>query len=105
MDSKTLSLVWLWDHVNCNTGQQPYLSHHATASQRTVNVVDDLVSDPAIVLQDVEVLGADSGGNLLRDREQLRKGVVRDVCELLAVVLGDDELGVLLSILGVLSYV
>lgn len=58
----------------------------------TVNVVDDLVSNPAVVLQDVEVLGAGSKGNLLGYREELGQRVIRNVCELLAVMLGNDEL-------------
>lgn len=58
----------------------------------TVNVVDDLVSNPAVVLQDVEVLGAGSEGNLLGYREELGQRVIRNVCELLAVMLGNDEL-------------
>jgi hypothetical protein len=55
-------------------------------------MVDLLVGNPAVVLQDVKVLCANSRGNLLGDGQQLGQGVVGDVCELLAVVLGDDEL-------------
>ena len=57
-----------------------------------MNVINLLVSDPAIVLQDVEILCSDSGSNLLRNRKELCERVVRDVCELLAVELGDDKL-------------
>ena len=60
--------------------------------RHTVNVVNLLVRDPAIVLQDVEVLCSHGGSDLLRNRQELCEGVVGDVCELLAVVLGDDEL-------------
>ena len=55
-------------------------------------MIDLLVGNPAVVLQDVEILCADGRGNLLGDGQQLGEGVVGDVCELLAVVLGDDEL-------------
>ena len=58
----------------------------------TVNVINLLVSDPAIVLQDVEVLCTDGGSDLLCNRKELCEGVVGDVCELLAVKLGDDKL-------------
>jgi hypothetical protein len=57
-----------------------------------VNVVDLLVCDPAIVLQDVEVLRSNGGSDLLCNRKELCKVVVGDVCELLAVELGDDKL-------------
>lgn len=70
-----------------------------------MDVPNNLVGDFAVVLQDVEVLGAGGGGNLLCNREQLREGLVGDVCELLTVVLGDDELRVFLSTLGVVSYI
>lgn len=55
-------------------------------------MVNDLVGDPAVVLKDVEVLGSNSGGDLLCNGEELGERVVRDVCELLAVELGNDEL-------------
>ena len=55
-------------------------------------MIDLLVGNPAVVLQDVEILCADGRGNLLGDGQQLGEAVVGDVCELLAVVLGDDEL-------------
>ena len=55
-------------------------------------MVDLLVGDPAVVLQDVKVFCADGRGDLLGDGQQLGEAVVGDVCELLAVVLGDDEL-------------
>ena len=63
-----------------------------TTGKLTVDMVDLLVSNPAVVLQDVEVLCANGRGNLLGDGQQLGQRVVGDVCELLAVVLGDDEL-------------
>jgi hypothetical protein len=73
------------------------VSHHlflfsGHGQKLTVDMVDLLVGDPAVVLQDVEVLCANGSGNLLGDGQQLGEAVVRDVCELLAVVLGDDEL-------------
>jgi len=57
-----------------------------------VNVVDLLVCNPAVVLQDVKVLCSNGGSDLLCDRKELCEGVVGDVCELLAVELGNDEL-------------
>ena len=63
-----------------------------TTGKLTVDMVDLLVGNPAVVLQDVEILCADGRGNLLGDGQQLGEAVVGDVCELLAVVLGDDEL-------------
>lgn len=57
-----------------------------------MDMIDLLVGNPAVVLQDVEILCADGRGNLLGDGQQLGEAVVGDVCELLAVVLGDDEL-------------
>jgi hypothetical protein len=57
-----------------------------------VNVVDLLVCDPAIVLQDVEVLRSNGGSDLLCNGKELCEVVVGDVCELLAVEFGDDEL-------------
>jgi hypothetical protein len=63
-----------------------------TTGKLTVDMVDLLVGNPAVVLQDVEVLCANGRGNLLGDGQQLGQRVVGDVCELLAVVLGDDEL-------------
>lgn len=58
----------------------------------TVNVVDLLVCNPAVVLQDVEVLRSNGGSNLLCHRKELGEMVVGDVCELLAVELGNDKL-------------
>ena len=58
----------------------------------TVNVVDLLVCNPAVVLQDVEVLRSNGGSNLLCNGKELCEGVVGDVCELLAVELGNDKL-------------
>lgn len=57
-----------------------------------MNVVNLLVCDPAIVLQDVEVLGSNGGSDLLCNGKELDQGVVGDICELLAVELGDDKL-------------
>ena len=57
-----------------------------------MDMIDLLVGNPAVVLQDVEILCADGRGNLLGDGQQLGEAIVGDVCELLAVVLGDDEL-------------
>ena len=57
-----------------------------------MNVVDLLVRNPAVVLQDVEVLCSNSGSDLLCNRKELCEGVVGDVCELLPVELGNDEL-------------
>lgn len=58
----------------------------------TMDVVNDLVSNSAIVLENVEVLCSHCGGDFLCNRQELGERVVRDVCELLAVELGDDEL-------------
>lgn len=57
-----------------------------------MNVVDLLVCNPAVVLQDVEVLCSNSTGDLLCNGKKLCQVVVGDVCELLAVELGDDKL-------------
>ena len=57
-----------------------------------MNVVDLLVCNPAIVLQDVEVLCSNGGSDLLCHRKELCEGVVGDVRELLAVELGNDKL-------------
>lgn len=57
-----------------------------------MNVVNLLVSNPAIVLQDVEVLCSDSGGNLLCNGKKLCERVVGNVCELFTMELGDDKL-------------
>jgi hypothetical protein len=58
----------------------------------TVHMVDLLVSNPAIVLQDVEILCSNGGSDLLCNRKELCEGVVGDVCELLAVELWNDKL-------------
>lgn len=58
----------------------------------TVHVVNDLVSNSAIVLQDVEVLSTDCGGNLLCNREELGQSVIRNICELCTMVLRDNKL-------------
>ena len=58
----------------------------------TVDVVDLLVGNPAIVLQNVEVLCSNGGGDLLCNRKELYERVIGDVCELLAVELGNDKL-------------
>ena len=57
-----------------------------------MDMVNDLMGDPAVVLKNVEVLCSNSGGDLLCNGEELGERVVRDVCELLAVELGNDEL-------------
>jgi hypothetical protein len=57
-----------------------------------VNVVNQLVRNPTIVLQDIEVLHSNGVGDLLCNGKELCQGVVRDVCELLAVELGNDKL-------------
>jgi hypothetical protein len=57
-----------------------------------VNVVNQLVRNPAVVLQDVEVLHSNGVGDLLCHGKELCQGVVGDVCELLAVELGNDKL-------------
>lgn len=57
-----------------------------------MNVIDELVSEAAVVLKDVEVLRAGGGGDPLGDGQQLLQRVVRDVRELRAVMLGDDKL-------------
>jgi hypothetical protein len=56
-------------------------------------MIDLLVRQPPVVLQHVVVLDALRDGNLLCDLEDLGQLVVRDVVQLGAVVLGDDELG------------
>ena len=58
----------------------------------TVNMVNLLMGNSAVVLQDVEVLCSHSGGDLLCNRKELCEGVVGNVCELLAVELGNDKL-------------
>lgn len=63
-----------------------------------MDVVDDLVGNPAVVLQDVEVLCTRGEGDLLCHGEQLGQGVIGNVRELLAVVLGNDELIAALSV-------
>lgn len=57
-----------------------------------MDVINNLVSNSAIVLQDVKVLGTNCGGNLLCNREELGQSVIRNICELCAMVLGDDKL-------------
>jgi len=68
------------------------LSSTGTQTSLTVDMVDNLVRNPAVVLQDIKVLRTNGSGNFLGDGQQLSQRVVGDVCELLAVVLGDDEL-------------
>lgn len=63
-----------------------------------MDVINDLVGNPAVVLQDVEVLCTRGEGDLLCHGEQLGQGVIGDVRELLAVVLGNDELIAALSV-------
>jgi hypothetical protein len=55
-------------------------------------VVDHLVRAPAVVLEQVPVDGAGRARDALGDAEDLGEGVVGDVGELDAVVLGDDQL-------------
>ena len=55
-------------------------------------MINLLVGNSAIVLQDVEVLRSNGGSNLLCHRKELGEMVVGDVCELLAVELGNDKL-------------
>ena len=57
-----------------------------------MNVVDLLVGNPAIVLQNVEVFCSNGGSDLLCNRKELYERVIGDVCELLAVELGNDKL-------------
>lgn len=52
---------------------------------------DLLMSQLAVVLQQVPVLGAGGGSEPFDDGQDLAELVVGDVGELLAVVLGDDE--------------
>lgn len=68
------------------------LSQDGEIVRLTVNMVDLLVGNPAIVLQNVEVLRSNGGSNLLCNGKELCEGVVGDVCELLAVELGNDKL-------------
>jgi hypothetical protein len=58
----------------------------------TVDMVNLLVCNPAVVLQDVEVLYSNGGSDLLCNGKKLCEGVVGDVCELFAVELGNDKL-------------
>lgn len=58
----------------------------------TMNVVDELMSHPAVVLQDVEILCARSSRNLLRHWKQLLKTVVRDVGKLGTMIFWNDQL-------------
>ena len=57
-----------------------------------VHMIDLLVSNAAVVLQDVVVLDALRNRNLLRHGQHLGQLVVGDVMQLSAVVFGDDEL-------------
>lgn len=57
-----------------------------------MDVINLLVGNSAIVLQDVEVFRSNGGSNLLRNGKELGEVVVGDVCELLAVELGNDKL-------------
>lgn len=57
-----------------------------------VDVVDDLVGGPAIVLQDVVVGGARRDGEFLEHGQHFGHLVVGDVVEFGAVVFGDDQL-------------
>lgn len=73
LDAQSLRLIRLGNHVN-------------------MHMIDQLMCHPTIVLQNIELLGARGQCNLLGDREKLGQGVVRDVGQLCAVVLGNDEL-------------
>lgn len=57
----------------------------------TVHVIDHLVSDPAVVLEDVVVLCAGSDRDLLGHWEKFGQVLVWNVVELGTVVLGDDQ--------------
>lgn len=57
-----------------------------------MNVINLLVGNSAIVLQDVEIFRSNGGSNLLRNGKELCEIVVGDVCELLAMELGNDKL-------------
>ena len=63
-----------------------------TAESRTVNMINDLMSKPSVVLQDVEVCTAGGSSDLFSHWEQLRQALIRDVCELFSVVLWDYKL-------------
>lgn len=73
LDTQSLLLIWLGDNVE-------------------VDMIDFLVGQTAVVLQDVVVFVALRGCNLLGYGEQFREGVVWNVGDFRAVVLGDYEL-------------
>lgn len=56
-----------------------------------MNVVDLLVSNGAIVLEDIIVSSTSGSDELLDSRQDLAQLVIRDVMKLCAVVLGDDK--------------
>ena len=58
-----------------------------------VDVIHDLMSDAAVVLQDVVILSVYGLSDFLCDRQDLCELVVGDIVEFCAVVLGNDELG------------
>ena len=57
----------------------------------TVNVVDELVGEPSVVLEDIVLLCAGGDGDLFSDGEQFVQVLVGDIVQLGAVELGDDE--------------
>ena len=84
---------WAWESCGLERGQlNELLTQDGEIVRLTVNMVDLLVGNPAIVLQNVEVLRSNGGSNLLCNGKELCEGVVGDVCELLAVELGNDKL-------------
>ena len=58
-----------------------------------VDVIHDLMSDAAVVLQDVVILSVYGLSDFLCDGQDLCELVVGDIVEFCAVVLGNDELG------------
>lgn len=63
-----------------------------------VDVVDDLVGGTAIVLQDVVVRGARGDGEFLEHGQHFGHLVVGNIVEFGAVVFGDDQLLVVISV-------
>lgn len=60
-------------------------------------MINDLMGQPAVVLQDVVVLGAAGLCDFLGHGQDLTQLIVRDVGQLGAVVFGDDELFIWIS--------
>lgn len=56
-----------------------------------VDMVDDLVGVPAVVIEDVEVVSAGCERKLLDDGEDVGEVLVGQLVDLGRVVLGDDE--------------